>query len=85
MESVVEEQRKAGTTLLAALNVAPGVDAVDNYVEWIALACHPLDTCENEHFRQMVHSLNSKSQLGVLSSRAAKEKVLFYIHVSYKV
>ena len=42
LESVVEEQRKAGTTLLAALNVSPGVAAVDNYLEWIALGCLPV-------------------------------------------
>ena len=74
---VVEEERKAGTTLLAALNVAPGVAAVDNYVEWIALGCLPLDICESTYFRQMIISLNPKSPLGHMSSRAAKEKVLF--------
>ena len=77
LEQVVEEQRKAGITLLAGLNVAPGVAAVDDYIEFIALACQPLDLCENEHFRQMISSLNPKSPLGMLSARSAKEKVLF--------
>lgn len=77
LESVVEEQRKAGTTLLAALNVSSGVTAVDNYVEWIALGCLPLLICEDKYFREMVYSLNPKSPLNTLSARTATEKVLF--------
>jgi len=78
VESFVEGQRKQGNTLLAALNVAPGLAAVDDYIEFIALACQPLDLCENEHFRKMITSLNQKSALGMLSARSAKEMVIFW-------
>ena len=75
IEAIVEEQRKSGTTLLTALNAVPSVVAVDKFIELVALSCLSLDICEDEKFREMVHSLNPKSPLVNLSRRAAKEKV----------
>ena len=77
LETVVEDLRKAGTTLLAGLNVIPGAATIDKYIEWISLGCHPLDICEDIHFRDMIHFLNPRSPLETLSARTAKEKVLF--------
>ena len=75
VEAVVAEERRAGTGLLNSLNVVHGGEAVDKYVEWIALDAKALDTCESPRFRAMVVALNQKSKLGTLTSKTVVEQV----------
>ncbi len=76
IDEAVEEQRKKGFFLLNSLHVVPGIAAVDNFIEWIALSSQPISTCEDPYFRTMVSSLNSKSPLATLSYKTVKEKVV---------